>query len=65
MIGGNIIKKLMGLDRNVNSGMQGLANKTANGDCGLLANRMNAFFVSLSKKLPRLNKDNQIFAVND
>ena len=34
---------LMGLDRNVNSGMQGLARKRANGDCGLLVNRMNGF----------------------
>ena len=39
------MKKLMGLDWNVNSGMQRLANKTANGDCGLLTSRMNEFFV--------------------
>ena len=32
---------LMGLDRNINTDMQGVANKTVNGDCGLLANRMN------------------------
>ena len=43
------MKKLMGLDRNVNYGMQGLTNETANGDCGLLANIINEFFVSVSE----------------
>ena len=33
----------MGLDRNVNPAMQGPANKTGSGDCGLLASRMNEF----------------------
>ena len=49
----------MGLDRNVNSGMQ--ADKTANGDCGLLANIMNEFVVPVGEHLPRLNEDNHIF----
>ena len=56
--------KCMGLDGNVNSGMQGLVNKTGNGDCGIPASRMDECFVSVSEILPRLNKVNQIFTVN-
>ena len=45
--------------------MQGLANKTTDGDCGLLANTMNDFFVSVSDHLPRLNKSHKVFTVNE
>ena len=45
--------------------MQGLANKTTDGDCGLLANTMNDFFVSVSDHLPRLNKSHKVFDVNE
>ena len=43
--------------------MQGLANKTMDGDCGFLANTMNDFFVSVSDHLPRLNKSHKMFDV--
>ena len=45
--------------------MQSLANKTTDGDCGLLANTMNDFFVSVSDHLPRLNKIHKVFDVNE
>ena len=35
------------------------------GDCGLLANTMNDFFVSVSDHLPRLNKSNKVVDVNE
>ena len=38
----------MGLDRNVKSGMQGLASKITSGDCRLLVNIMDEAFVSVS-----------------
>ena len=41
-----------------------LANKTTDGDCGLLANTMNDFFVSVSDRLPRLNTSHKVFTVN-
>ena len=62
------MKTIMGLrlvKTNGNSCMQGLANKTTNGDCGLLANTMNDFFVSVSDHLPRLNKSHKVFTVNE
>ena len=59
------MKTIMGLKTNGNSCMQGLANKTTNGDCGLLANTMNDFFVSVSDHLPRLNKNHKVFDVNE
>ena len=43
--------------------MQGLANKVADGNCEMLANSMNDFFLSVSEHLPRLNDDNDVFAV--
>ena len=43
--------------------MQGLANKVADGNCEMLANSMNEFFVSVSEYLPRLNVNNEVFAV--
>ena len=43
--------------------MQGLANKVADGNCEILANRMNDLFVSVSEHLPRLNVDNEVFTV--
>ena len=44
------MKTIMGLKTNGKSCMQGLANKTTDGDCGLLANTMNDVFVSASVK---------------
>ena len=43
--------------------MQGLASKVADGNCEMLANSMNDFVVSVSEHLPRLNVDNEVFAV--
>ena len=59
------MKTIMGLKTNGKSCMQGLANKTTDGDCGLLANTMNDFFVSVSDHLPRLNKSHKVFDVNE
>ena len=42
-----------------------LANKTTNGDCTELANKMNAFFLSVSENLPRLSKNHDICTVNE
>ena len=59
------MKTIMGLKTNGKSCMQGLANKTKDGDCGLLASTMNDFFVSVSDHLPRLNKSHKVFDVNE
>ena len=58
------MKIIMGLKTNGNSCMQGLVNKTTDDDCGLLANTMNDFFVSVSGYLPRLNKSHKVLDVN-
>ena len=50
------MKKIMGLDANSNSCIEQLANKTTNGDCTELANKMNYFFLSVSEHFPRLDK---------
>ena len=55
----------MGQNVNTTSVMQGLSNKTTNGDCGSLANTMNGFFVSVSEHLPRLDRDHEVFSVNE
>ncbi|KAK2172867.1 hypothetical protein NP493_923g00004 [Ridgeia piscesae] len=59
------MKTIMGLNTNGKSCMQGRANKTTNGDYGLLANTMNDFFVSVSDHLPRLRKSHKVFDVNE
>ena len=59
------MKTIMGLKTNGKSCMQGLANKTTDGDSGLLANTMNDFFVFVSDHLPRLNKSHKVFDVNE
>ena len=59
------MKTIMGLITNGNSCIQGLANKTTDGDCGLLANTMNGFLVSVSDHLRRLNKSHKVFGVNE
>ena len=59
------MKTIMGLKTNGKSCVQGLANKTTDGDCGLLANTLNDFFVSVSDHLPRLNKSHKVFDVNE
>ena len=50
------MKKIMGLNVNSNSCIEQLANKTTNGDCTELANKMNDFFLSVSEHLPRSDK---------
>ena len=62
------MKSIMGLKPNgnsMNSCMQCLANKTTDGDCGLLATTMNDFFESVSEHLPRLTKSHKVFDVNE
>ena len=59
------MQTIMGLKINGKSCMQGLANKTTDGDCGLLANTMDDFFVSVSDHLPRLNNSHKVFDVNE
>ena len=59
------MKKLMGLDVNSNTGIQSLANKTTDGDCCILANKINDFFLSVTEHLPRLEYDDQVFTLND
>ena len=59
------MKKIMGLDANSNSCIEQLANKTTNGDCTELANKMNYFFLSVSEHLPRLDKHHDVFTVNE
>ena len=53
----------MGIETNDRSKMQVLANKVADGNCEMLANSMNDFFLSVSEHLPRLNVYNEVFAV--
>ena len=55
----------MGLDCNSNSCFEQLANKTTNGDCTELANKMNDFFLSVREHLPRLHTHHDIFTVNE
>ena len=50
------MKTIMGHKTNGNSSMQGIADKIANGDYGILADRTNDFLISVSDKLPRLKK---------
>ncbi|KAK2183531.1 hypothetical protein NP493_308g03120 [Ridgeia piscesae] len=59
------MKTIMGLKTNCKSCMQSLANKATDGDCGLMANTMNDFFVSVSDHLHRLNKSHKVFDVNE
>ena len=59
------MKKIMGLDINTKSCIEQLANKTTNGDCTELANKMNEFLLSVSEHLPRLSKNHDIFTVNE
>ena len=59
------MKTIIGLKTKGNSCMQGLANKTTYGECGLLASTMTDFFVFVSDNLPRLNKSHKVFDVNE
>ena len=58
------MKTIMGHKTSGKSSMQGVADKIANGDYGILADRMNDFLISVSDKLPRLKNDNTVFMVN-
>ena len=49
----------------MHASMQGLANKTTDGDCGLLANTMNDFFVSVRDRLSRLYNSHKVFTINE
>ena len=53
----------MGIETNDSSKMQGVTNKVADGNCEILANSMNDFFLSVSEHLSRLNVDNEVFTV--
>ena len=53
------MKTIMGLNTSGNACMQGVANTIANGDYGILADRMNDVLISVSDKLPRLKKITQ------
>ena len=57
--------KKMGLDANSNSCIEQLANKTTNGYCTELANKMNDFSLSVREHLPRLDKHHDVFTVNE
>ena len=54
----------MGHKTNDNSCMQGIANRTTDGDCGLLATIMNEFFLSVSDPLPLFNTNHNVSTVN-
>ena len=61
------MKKIVGLNGNSNSDMEELAKKTTDGDFAELANNfiMNDFFLSVSDHLPRLDKDDNVFTVQE
>ena len=52
--------KLMGIEMNDSARV---TNKVVDGNCEMLANSMIDLFVSVSEHLPRLNVDNEVFAV--
>ncbi|KAK2159305.1 hypothetical protein NP493_1729g00008 [Ridgeia piscesae] len=58
-------KKIMGLTRNNNSCIQDQANKTTDGDCGLMASTMNKLFVPVNDQLPRINMNHKVFMAKD
>ena len=57
------MKKLMGQKTTDKSNVQGLPNKTTDGNVELLASKMNDFFVSVSEHLPRLDRNIEAFDV--
>ena len=59
------LKKLMGQKTTDKSNVQSLASKTTDGNVKLLASKMNDFFVSVSEHLPRLDRNNEAFDVDD
>ena len=59
------MKKLLGFNVSENTSMQCLAKKMSDGNCEQLANNINDCFVSVSEHLPRLTRDNDVFAVDD
>ena len=54
-------EKLMGKKSKDKANVQSLANKTTDGNVEQLAGKMNAFFVSVSGHLPRLDRNNEAF----
>ena len=58
------MKTIMGHNTSGKSSIPGVADKIANGDYGILADRMNDFLISVSDKLPMLKKDTTVFTVN-
>ncbi len=59
------MKSLMGFSTKGRSELQGLANTVANGDIAQLANNINAFLLSVTSDLPRLNAGHPIFQLTD
>ena len=55
----------MGQKTTDKSNVQSLANKTTDGNVELLASKMNDLFVSVSEHLPRLDRNNEAFDVDD
>ncbi len=51
----------MGKKSKDKANVQSLANKTTDGNVEQLAGKMNAFFVSVSGHLPRLDRNNEAF----
>ena len=58
-------KKINGSKTTDKSNVQSLANKTTDGNVELLASKINDFFVSVSDPLPRLDRNNEAFDVDD
>ena len=59
------MKNLMGASSGNTNEMQGLANKSTNGDMAKLVNSMNEFVVSVSEDLPRLQPSHPVFDVRE
>ena len=59
------ITDIMGASFGNANEMQGLANKSTNGDMAKLVNSMNDLFVSVSEDLPRLQPSHPVFDVRE
>ena len=59
------MKNVMGASSGNTNEMQGLANKSTNGDMAKLVNSMNDFVVSVSEDLPRLQPSHPVFEVRE
>ena len=59
------MKKLMGKKTTDKLNVQSIVNKTTDGNVELLASKMNDVFLSISEHLPRLDRNNEAFDVDD